>query len=360
MPVVAFDATPLLGERTGVGVAVSGMLRSVNGSPGLDLIGYGFTATGWRRLRRELPSGVRPSRGPMPAGALLRAWSRRERPVLETWTGPVDVVHGTNFVVPPTRRAARLVSVWDLTAVLYPEMCTPTARMYPALIKRAVDRGAWVHTGAHTVAGEIKEHFGTDRVVVVPPGLDVPGGAVPGTESAPYILGLGTSEPRKDFPALVAAFDLLADRHPDLELRIAGPPGWAEDDLQAAIARSNAGQRIHRLGYVPDVPSLIAGARVFAYPSVYEGFGLPPLEAMSMGVPVVATAAGALPEVLGDAALLVTPGQVDELSQAIESVLDDSATRDRLIEAGRHRAATFSWAATGEALAGVYRTLSSR
>lgn len=360
MPVVAFDATPLLGERTGVGVAVSGMLQSVRAAPDLDLIGYGFTAAGWRRLRRELPAGVRPSRGPMPASALLRVWRRHDRPVLETWTGPVDLVHGTNFVVPPTRRAARLVSVWDLTAVRYPEMCTPTARRYPALIRRAVDRGAWVHTAADTVAGEIREHFGTDRVVVVPPGLDLPPVPSPAADSAPYILGLGTSEPRKDFPALVAAFDRLADRHPDLELRIAGPPGWAEHDLQAAIARSKANERIHRLGYVPDVPALIAGARVFAYPSVYEGFGLPPLEAMALGVPVVATAAGALPEVLGGAALLVTPGRIDELAEAIDTVLDDGAARERLADAGRVRAASFSWAATGEALAGVYRRLSSR
>jgi glycosyltransferase involved in cell wall biosynthesis len=353
--VVAIDATPLLGDRTGVGVAVTGMVKAVAEHGELGLIGYGFTATGWRRLHGVLPSGVRPARGPMPASALLRVWSRQDDPVIEWWTGPVDVVHGTNFVVPPSRRAARLVSVWDLTAVRWPELVSPTARRYPELIARAVARGAWVHTGAGSMADEIVEHFGADRerVVVIPPGVDpaVPASVKP--TGRPYVLGLGTTEPRKDFPTLVAAFGQLGPA--DVELRIAGPSGWAEDDLAAAVARSPARDRIRRLGWVDDAPSLIAGAAVFAYPSRYEGFGLPPLEAMAAGVPVVATATGAIPEVVGDAALLVEPGDADALAQALDLALHDDDTRRRLIDRGRVRAAGFTWSAAGSALAAAYR-----
>jgi glycosyltransferase involved in cell wall biosynthesis len=353
--VVAIDATPLLGDRTGVGVAVTGMVRAVAEHGESALVGYGFTATGWRRLHRILPSGVRPARGPMPASALLRLWSRRDDPVVEWWTGPIDVVHGTNFVVPPSRRAARMVSVWDLTAVRWPDLVSPTARLYPGLIARAVDQGAWVHTGAHSVADEIVDHFGADRerVVVIPPGLNpIPPAATQRT-GRPYVLGLGTTEPRKDFPSLVAAFAQLAPS--DVELRIAGPPGWAEGDLEKAIDRSPARDRIRRLGWVEDAGSLMAGATVFAYPSRYEGFGLPPLEAMAAGVPVVATATGAIPEVVGDAALLVEPGDADALARALDTALHDDDTRRRLIDRGRVRAAGFTWSAAGSALAAAYR-----
>jgi alpha-1,3-rhamnosyl/mannosyltransferase len=109
------------------------------------------------------------------------------------------------------------------------------------------------------------------------------------------------------------------------------------------------------MGWVDDVPSLLAGAAVFAYPSRYEGFGLPPLEAMALGVPVVATATGAIPEVVKDAALLVEPGDPDALAQAIDTVLHDDDTRRRLIDRGRARAAGFTWTATGSALAAAYR-----
>ncbi len=359
---IAIDATPLLGARTGIGVAVSGMVRELARRDDLDVIGYGLTGTGWAGLRSKLPARVRPSRAPMPASLLLRTWARLDAPPGDWWMGAVDVIHGSNFVVPPSRRAARLVSVWDLTPVRYPELCTPTSRRYPALVQRAVDRGAWVHTGAASVAAEIADHFGVDpsRIRVIPPGIEPPAaaGRPPATApSPPYLLGLGTSEPRKDFPGLVAAFDELAGIHSDLQLRIAGPPGWGDGQLERAIAGAAHRDRVRRLGWVPDVGSLLAGAAVFVYPSRYEGFGFPPLEAMAVGVPVVATAAGSLPEVIGDAALLVPPEDPAALAAAIERVLTDETLRSGLIEAGRRRAESFSWRSAGDALLGTYRDM---
>src|SRR6202011_2139572 len=105
---------------------------------------YGLTWTGYRKLQGALPPGVRACRGPMAAGLLLRTWRRLDGPVLEWWAGPVDVVHGTNYVVPPSRRAVQVVSVHDLTAVRFPDLCTPTARTYPDLVRRALGRGAMV------------------------------------------------------------------------------------------------------------------------------------------------------------------------------------------------------------------------
>jgi alpha-1,3-rhamnosyl/mannosyltransferase len=168
---------------------------------------------------------------------------------------------------------------------------------------------------------------------------------------------LGTAEPRKDFPGLVAAFDELAGSHPDLELRLAGPPGWGEADLAGAIARAAHGDRVHRLGWVDDIHGLLAGATVFVYPSRYEGFGFPPLEAMAAGVPVVATAVGSLPEVLGEAALLVAAGDPTALAGAMEQVLSDDAVRQRLVAAGRERVRRYTWPAAVDALLATYQDL---
>ena len=368
---VAVDATPTLGARTGIGVAVTGMLRALATRPELDLVAYGLTFAGRKLLASAVPPGVGlPAGGrgrvPMVAGALVRVWDRGDWPPVEWWTGRVDVVHGTNFVVPPSTRAARVVSVWDLTALRFPELCTPAARRYPALVRRAILGGAVAHTASRAVADEIVELLGApgDRVRVIPPGIDRLDG--PGrhlrsrglpSRGPPYVLGLGTVEPRKDFPGLVRAFDLLAGRDPDVELRIAGPSGWGEADLAKAISTARHRDRIMRTGWVADTAALIAGAAVLAFPSLYEGFGYPPLEAMALGVPGVATAVGAVPEVVGDAALLVAPGDPDALADALGRVLTDPAERDRLVEAGRRRLERFGWDAAAAALAALYQEL---
>jgi glycosyltransferase involved in cell wall biosynthesis len=359
---VAFDATPLLGDRTGVGNAVTGWLGELAGRADLSLRAYGLTGAGWRRLPSRLPAGVIPPRLPLPAGAVLRLWARGDLPPVEWATGAVQVVHGTNFVVPPARRAAPVVSVWDLTCVRFPELCAPTALRYPALIARAVRRGATVHVTARVVGDEVIEHFGVDpgRVVVVPPGLQTPSSpARPPAGGPPYVLALGTTEPRKDLPGLVAAFDRMAAAHPDLELRIAGPPGWGEEALGLAIASATHRDRIIRLGWVVDRDALMAGATVFAYPSRYEGFGFPPLEAMAAGVPVVSTRTGAIPEVLGDAARLVPVGDVDALAGALERVVVDADERRRLVAAGSARVAGYTWARAGDGLAELYRRVAA-
>jgi glycosyltransferase involved in cell wall biosynthesis len=304
----------------------------------------------------------------MAARPLRELWKRVDWPPATWWTGAVDVVHGLNFVVPPAGRAAELVTVHDLTCVRFPELCTADTLQYPALIRRALGRGAHVHAVSEFVADEVCEVFAAprERVHVVANGVGAPegGDADRGVARAggPYVLALGTIEPRKDLPSLVAAFDAVATTHADLRLVVAGPDGWGTDAYTAAVRGAAHRDRIVRLGWVDDATraDLLAGASVFAYPSRYEGFGLPPLEAMAAGTPVVTTRAGALPEVVGDAALLVAPGDADELAAAIARVLDDAGEAKRLVEAGRRRVGAFSWDAAADQLVGVYRSLLSR
>jgi glycosyltransferase involved in cell wall biosynthesis len=306
----------------------------------------------------------------MPARPLHASWGRRDGPPLEWFIGATDVVHGTNFLVPPTSRAAAVVSVHDLTPLHHPELCNEATLAYPGLIRRAVGRGAWVHTDSAFVAGEVKEAFGADpsRVRVVNPGIPVL--PVPSAADAEavlrrllpdglrrFCLSIGTAEPRKDLPGLVRAFDAVAERQRDVALVLAGPPGWGEQALEAAIDGAASRDRIVRTGWVtqPDLAALLAGASVLAYPSLYEGFGFPPLQAMQAGVPVVATRAGSLPEVLGDAAALVEPGDHDALVDALGRCLDEEEERARLIAAGTEWSARYSWERCGEGLETLYR-----
>ncbi len=370
---VAVDATPLLGLRTGVGMFCAGALGALAERPDLDLAAFAVT---WRRrhlLRPLVTPGIRLVQRAMPARPLHQAWRRGSFPPIEWFVGPVDVVHGTNFVVPPASGAARVVTVHDLTTVRFPQMCDDATAMFPAIVRRAVAEGAWVHTPSQFVADEVVAEFGAapERVRVVHHGIPGHGrgalsrgpqrSAPPASvflpaETQRYILALGTVEPRKDLPGLVRAFDRLAHDQPDVALVLAGGPGWGDDALARAISASPWRHRIVRLGYVDDeaLGDVLAGASVLAYPSVYEGFGFPPLEAMAAGVPVVATAVGAIPEVAGEGALLVPPGDIDALAAALADVLSHREIRDALITRGRARAELFSWTSCAEGLADLY------
>lgn len=356
---IAVDVTSLLDQPTGVAAVLRHHLDGLGARSGAEVVAFAVSWRGRDRLASVVPPGAahRVVTRPAAAQPLRRLWMRTDHPVVERWTGPVDVVWGPNFVVPPARRGVgRLATVHDLTCIRFPELCTADVLQYPRLLRRALAGGAHLHAVSRFVAEECVELLGAppERVHVVPNGVD-PGVAAGGDPERGrrlaggdrFVLAVGTIEPRKDHVTLLQAFDALAAGDPDLRLVVAGADGWGADRFAAALAASPAAAagRVVRLGFVSDADraDLLAGAAVLAYPSRYEGFGLPPLEAMAAGTPVVATAAGALPEVLGDAAVLVPPGDADALAGALASVLGDGGRAAELVARGRVRVAAHGW-----------------
>jgi glycosyltransferase involved in cell wall biosynthesis len=367
---IAIDVTPLIGVRTGVGVALASIVDALAGLEDAPvLVPYALSLRA-RQHRADLPHDTRFV--PLPAIFLLRAWERGDRPRIDRWLRPASVLHATNYLAPPSALPT-LVTVYDCSFVRFPELCTPQVRAFAPALRRAIARGATVHTSSAFVAAEIDDLFGpglrdAGRVVVVPLGVPpVPAaGTVPPAlrariGDAPYVLAIGTLEPRKNLPALVRAFASVAQEDGDVRLVIAGKDAEARADVDAAIAALGPATRARVVlaGPVDDATrgGLLTGATVVAYPSVYEGFGFPVLEAMACGVPVVSTRAGAIPEVAGDAALLVEPHDVDALAAALARLLTDGARRAELVARGTARVQQFSWATTAARLADVYRSL---
>jgi len=368
--VVALDVTPLIGARSGVGHFVAEILDAMQSAPGMRLVPYSLSlrarAGGIPGLSRPapgpspLPAGTRQL--PFPAGPAIAAWGRIDQPSAERWLAPAAVVHGTNFVVPPVRGAAAVVTVHDLTFARFPDMVTAEVRRMVPALRRAVERGAWVHTPSQYIAAEAKEILRTDRIVAVPHG--VPRIALPPSPlggligDSQFILSMGTLEPRKNVARLVAAFGPVAAAHPGLQLLLAGADGPAKPAVLAARAAlpPTIQKRVHVAGYVDERmrATLLSRASVFAYPSLYEGFGFPVIEAMAAGTPVVAGHAGAIPEVAGDGALLVDPTDVDAIAEGLTMVLDDPALAERLVRAGRKQAAGYTWRRSAAGLNDLY------
>jgi glycosyltransferase involved in cell wall biosynthesis len=344
---VALDVTPL---RTSAGAAdpgsrpgivATGVARMVAGIlDALPAAAPDVTIARWELTRHRLA---------LPPSVLVRLWARGDRPSGRGMLPAADVVHGTNFVVPPAASPA-VVTVHDCWCARHPEACEPTIAAAVATVRGAVRRGAWLHVTTEWVADEVREVFGAERVSVVP----LAASPVPAAGRSPiggsYVLAIGTTDHRKGFDALVWAAAAA-----DLHLVLAGRAGTDEPAIAAAIDESGA--RVTRVGAIdePTRAALLRGAAVLAYPSRDEGFGLPPLEAMSVGVPVVATRAGAVPEVVGDAALLVEVDDVAGLADALRTAVDDETERDRLVAAGRAREATFTWHRTATGLAELWR-----
>ncbi len=328
--------------------------------------------------------GLQPSLGAPNAGnvayrsvpasdrTLAILWHRLRLPLFaDTLAGGADVFHSPDFTLPPLRKARGILTVHDLTFMHYPECAQPGLVAYlNSAVPRSVRRARLVLADSESTRHDISELLGTppEKILVVYAGVGPEFQPVTAGETLaqvrarygldwPFVLTVGTLEPRKNHLRLIHAFAQLLPTHPDLRLVLAGGRGWLYEDVQAEVARLNLRDRVVFPGFVSDadLPALYSLASVFAYPSLYEGFGLPVLEAMACGTPVVCSNASSLPEVAGDAALLVDPADVAALAGALEQALADAPTRQALRTRGLAQASRFTWQAAARTLLDAYQ-----
>jgi glycosyltransferase involved in cell wall biosynthesis len=314
----------------------------------------------------------------LPRPLLYDAWHLLRRPRLEPSRRlrDVDVVHAPSVAVPPKSRAPLVVTAHDAAPLVFPEAYPRRGRRFHEQgLAAAAERADLVITVSHAAAEELASHTAipSERVRVVPNGVDLELAGDDevsatrhelGLDDAPYVFWIGSLEPRKNVGLLVDAFARWA-ASTDLPHRLvlAGPAGWLEDEAAVLAPARPLGDRVRTVGRVgdPALRALYRGADLFAFPSRHEGFGIPVLEAMAQGTPVLAADIPALREVAGDAARLLSPDDPDAWVDALDELLHDAAERARLGAAGRERAQQYSWTRCAEATRAVYRdALSSR
>jgi glycosyltransferase involved in cell wall biosynthesis len=299
-----------------------------------------------------------------------RIWHRLHLPVPVEWmTGSIDLYHSPDFTLPPVRAGTRtLVTVHDLSFLHLPDCFQPSLVEYlRANVPLAAQRADCVIADSESTRRDLIAAFDVppERTTVIYPAVEPRFRPIADARALTqvrlryhlperFILSLGTIQPRKNYIGLIEAFAQLDDA--DLHLVIVGGKGWLYEDVFAAVRERGLENRVLLPGYVDDVelPALYNLATVFALPSLYEGFGIPPLEAMACGTPVVVSDNSSLPEVVGDAGLLVDARDSSALAGALDRLLSDDALRQALSEAGRTRAATHTWRRSAAQLLATY------
>jgi glycosyltransferase involved in cell wall biosynthesis len=383
---VVVDATPILPKPSGVGFHIFNLIESLyklqqekefsigisyqpslknwlsnNFSPPINISAYSNLYV--------LPIPVRISNllSLLPGSPLFQ---------FEKYLGFPDIMHGTDYSVFPCKNTLNLMNIYDLTFIKYPEYVNSAVKQYTKRVKQSLQWTDAILTSAESSKKDIVEYLQIDpaRIYVTPLAsryhanylsnklIDRIEKNVNYDFSKSYILFVSTIEPRKNITAIISAFNLLKSKYKiPHHLVLIGQKGWKYEPIFQEIADSPWKEDIHHLDYLSDelVALFYSRADVFVYPSHYEGFGLPVLEAMTLGAPVVTSSASSLPEVAGDAALLVNPSDVEEQANAILQIISDSQFRDGLIKKGKARAASFSWDRTARETLEVYKSIHS-
>lgn len=356
-------------QRAGVGRYVQKLVEHlgqfVTANDALRLFYFDFQRQG--QSLSAAGAELRPCRW-LPGRYIQTAWKRLHFPPFDWLAGAADVYHFPNFIIPPLTRGKAVVTIHDVSFLRFPEAAEPRNLAYlTAKIRNTVARADAIITDSAFSGREIQELLGVPAEKIHPILLGLPSDlrrpdapAITAMRqrlglARPYLLSLGTLEPRKNFPFLIETFERLKGF--DGDLVIAGMKGWKYEPILARVKNSPQAARIRYLEYVPEeqLAALYAGAELFVFPSLYEGFGFTPLEAMACGTPALISANGSLPEVCGGGAELVPELNAERWAQCIAALLGDSAARAALVQRGLAHVQRFNWAAAARQTWAVYR-----
>ena len=373
MATIGIDYTAAYEQGAGIGRYVRGLIRALathDRSTSYRLFVAGAPRDG-------LPAAPGPNFQWRPTRItprwFARVWHRLQLPLpVETFTGRVRLFHATDFTLPPTLPGTKtLLTVHDLSFVRAPETSTPVLKAYlDRVVPRSARRATHVLADSQATKDDLIELYGMppEKITVLLSGVNPEFKPVTDTNSLravrqryqipdnPYILSIGTVQPRKNYARLITALAALGPAHEDVHLVIAGGRGWLDSPIFRAVYDQGLEDRVHFIGFArdEDLPALYSGAACLAYPSLYEGFGFPVLEAMACATPVVTSTISSMPEVAGDAALLVDPYSVDAIAEALGRLLSDSELRETLVRRGIEQAAQFTWGRTARHLREIY------
>jgi glycosyltransferase involved in cell wall biosynthesis len=370
---VAIDIQSLLRRKTGVGHALYDLIEALAALEAPDeIMAFYFS----RHHRIALPfchERFRERRIGFPPGRLLSAlWKRWPMPAVDRFLDEVDGWHFPDFVARPVRRGKVIVTIHDLSFARLPETVEPKNRAYLTRnVPRSLERADAVIAVSDFTCRELEAlfpvcrgkvhviHHGVRRLFRPSTDLDEDAGVHLPPLPKRYVLAVGTVEPRKNIGLLLDAMSILR-RHGalrDVGLVLGGGPGWLAADVEQRLAAEHRAGALVRLGYISDeaLRRLYCGAAVLAFPTRYEGFGLPALEAMACGLPVVCSSIASLPEVVGDAAILVEEPAPEAFADALRRVLSNETLADDLRRRGLERAANFAWDKAARRTLDVYR-----
>lgn len=369
---VAIDYAAGLTQSAGIGRYTRELVRALAQEPELNLIlWHGRMKPG---IQVDTLLNIKTRVLPIPHRWLTRMWYRLSLPIpLETFLGTIDVVHGPDFVAPPSR-AKRIVTIHDLSFLITPEFGHPRlVRYLSGVVPKMVGGCTALITVSEAIGSDITRLYRVEpeRVRVIPHGVSVAFKPVPAEKRKsllasygvhePYVLAVGTVEPRKDYPTLLKALELVAPSIPDLQLVVVGATGWLAQPIEALLSQAEQSGRLLRFRNVSDgfLAALYSGALAFVTTSRYEGFNLPLLEAMACGAPVIATAVPAHTEVAGNAALFVRIAAPDDLADAIRTISATPTLAQQLREAGLRRASHYTWDQTAKKHLALYRDVAN-
>ena len=357
---IGFDATAAARQSAGIGRYTRELLRALPGAAPNDRFRVFYCAGG--ASAGELPhtpANVSMRALPLSDRVMNAVWHRLRLPLpVQLVTGGFDLFHSPDFTIPPVMRRPTVLTVHDLAFRVVPECAFPTLRAYlEEAVPRSVARAGHIIAVSESTRRDLMFRLGVepDRVTTVLEGVDArfsPAEDNPADIASiarlgltsPFLLATGTLEPRKNYVRLLEAYALLRQRGYTVPLVIAGRRGWLFEPIFLRVDQLSLSEHVRFVE--PNDAELVAlyrRAEALIFPSLYEGFGLPPLEAMSCGTPVASSRSSSMPEVVGDAALLFDPSNVQEMSAAMEHVLSDEGLRARLKLAGPERARSFTW-----------------